>query len=982
MAYDIQSTSMLIGSISGDKIKIIFNPKLEKLFTGDSIKIVDEEKQGIVAQIYQIENLDFASVTDEALKSQIAHFNSISSNTYEDDINSLHVATGKIKLSIIGNKWINWRGNLPSMADFVDVVPPTEIISHTIGSSPLNPINLGHFVSHYTVPLVAEASLLETTSLIVGDRSKEKANLLNIIQSELVNKQAKVLVIDPKGAYHNLKDAKVLEAGKNFKLSLIEYGIQTLGALISGQIEANLKHKIESLYVQLTNRALSMTKEFLPLNLLRELLEKEMQTPEGQKRIPELGTLRNRIIAINKLGIFANTPDELCDIGTTFNNRGLIVLDISNIPLFWQKVFLNSSIKDLSTYDGCAFVFYEDISKYIDQEMAIDLLYKTKNHGLNSIFITNYEDEIPVEIIKQAENLFMFSTDNLDGNNKFYSNLKADKTLLNMLLKRQPENTVLIHGDISNSYPILVELHDSNLSSLRSRHFGSIKKYVSEYGEIIYSYKSLHSSGIDQKMDIAEGGFHQQMGLGEIEIPETIAQAEQEAFEDYSGYTSLDLDQYAPSTLQQSSFMEKYQNISEEYEEELLATHSSLDDDELDGFDIQIHPQPVQTQYSETLAHHIPDDEFMPQQRQQQPSQQHYQESIVHHISDEEFIPQHMQQPQPPQHQQQRMPLPQQQQQHYQESIVHHIPDDEFMPQQRQQQHYQESIVHHIPDDEFIPQQIQQQRPPQGQQRTPQQPQQRQQTSQQHYQESIVHHIPDDEFMPQQIQIQGPPPAQQRMPQHPQQRQPQQMQQHSQESIAHHIPDDEFMPQQMRQQAHPQQQQQRMPQQPQQRQPQQMPQHSQDHMTHHLSDDEFMNQQQRRPQPQQQQKKHYQESIVHHIPDDEFMPQQMQPQTPYNKQQQQPEPYPMHKSASQSHARIRPESIPDQLEDIPVYASPNLGAEDIDFQEGDRVHHERYGIGIINRIITTGDKKLCSIQFQDFGRRLLDPKRGLTKLGD
>jgi len=57
-----------------------------------------------------------------------------------------------------------------------------------------------------------------------------------------------------------------------------------------------------------------------------------------------------------------------------------------------------------------------------------------------------------------------------------------------------------------------------------------------------------------------------------------------------------------------------------------------------------------------------------------------------------------------------------------------------------------------------------------------------------------------------------------------------------------------------------------------------------------------------------------------------------------------------------------------------------MDTTDLEFQEGDQVQHERYGTGVINRIIITGDKKLCSIQFQEFGRRLLDPNRGLKKI--
>lgn len=61
--------------------------------------------------------------------------------------------------------------------------------------------------------------------------------------------------------------------------------------------------------------------------------------------------------------------------------------------------------------------------------------------------------------------------------------------------------------------------------------------------------------------------------------------------------------------------------------------------------------------------------------------------------------------------------------------------------------------------------------------------------------------------------------------------------------------------------------------------------------------------------------------------------------------------------------------------DIPIYSAGEdvSSQDDLDFQEGDRVKHQKYGVGVINKVIGYGNKKLCSIQFEGIGRRLLDP---------
>ena len=59
---------------------------------------------------------------------------------------------------------------------------------------------------------------------------------------------------------------------------------------------------------------------------------------------------------------------------------------------------------------------------------------------------------------------------------------------------------------------------------------------------------------------------------------------------------------------------------------------------------------------------------------------------------------------------------------------------------------------------------------------------------------------------------------------------------------------------------------------------------------------------------------------------------------------------------------------------IPIYKAPEQEENpDFNLKEGDKIKHEKYGIGLITKIISYGNKKLCSIQFDNIGKRLLDP---------
>lgn len=61
--------------------------------------------------------------------------------------------------------------------------------------------------------------------------------------------------------------------------------------------------------------------------------------------------------------------------------------------------------------------------------------------------------------------------------------------------------------------------------------------------------------------------------------------------------------------------------------------------------------------------------------------------------------------------------------------------------------------------------------------------------------------------------------------------------------------------------------------------------------------------------------------------------------------------------------------------DLPIYPSetPMLKEGNPSFMQGDTITHPKYGKGVIEKIIKYGNKTLCSISFENTGKKLLDP---------
>ena len=69
-----------------------------------------------------------------------------------------------------------------------------------------------------------------------------------------------------------------------------------------------------------------------------------------------------------------------------------------------------------------------------------------------------------------------------------------------------------------------------------------------------------------------------------------------------------------------------------------------------------------------------------------------------------------------------------------------------------------------------------------------------------------------------------------------------------------------------------------------------------------------------------------------------------------------------------------PEYVEDQPPVVPIYNAEDIEPQEPQsFEAGDRVSSPKYGEGVVEKMIKYGNKMLCSIEFPNIGRRLLDP---------
>ena len=123
--------------------------------------------------------------------------------------------------------------------------------------------------------------------------------------------------------------------------------------------------------------------------------------------------------------------------------------------------------------------------------------------------------------------------------------------------------------------------------------------------------------------------------------------------------------------------------------------------------------------------------------------------------------------------------------------------------------------------------------------------------------------------------------------------------------------------------------------------------------------------------PQEQVTETIQEEIVESQPQPQSQPEiEPQPQ-PVNPVENEVNSANMPTQVEQLQARTtKTPVVPEYSADIP---EEDKVQSDV-FQQGDRVFHPEFGEGVVEKMITYGDKLLCSVNFTNVGRRLLNPE--------
>ncbi|EKE02382.1 MAG: hypothetical protein ACD_20C00395G0012 [uncultured bacterium] len=416
---------MIIGAINSDVIKILFNTQKEELLLGDLVKITNEEKNGVIAQVFAIEN---------------------SKKTPSNNI-----ANVKILLTLKkANRWYEWEGNIPSKEYKAQKVSNSELLSYICGLKQNNPVTLGYLPLYNNAKLDIEAANFEEPTLILSDKQDQKINTSILLAQELVNNNAKVVIFDFNGEYSHITIANRLEAGKNFKLPLNTKGIENIYDKSLINVSAETRAVIEDIFMSLQEYIEESQLGFIPFSHFKKVVNDEYE----ENKITELILLKNKLAKIEKQNVFANNKFETESFKLCLENTNFVIIDLSRISSSWHKSFVDYIVDfNIKNYRQRFFTIFNANETNVDSALINKLYIHGCRSGIKPIISIDYKSQYLNDFLSVAKNLIMYSPE-------INSNKIPDyEIFLNKLSSKE----ALIYGEVTRYIPLTLRI--DNISS-------------------------------------------------------------------------------------------------------------------------------------------------------------------------------------------------------------------------------------------------------------------------------------------------------------------------------------------------------------------------------------------------------------------------------------------------------------------------------------------------------------------------------------
>ena len=287
------------------------------------------------------------------------------------------------------------------------------------------------------IPINIDLSAFNKKMLITVDNNEYNNLLARNLVKQFNNFAKKVIIIDTLG----IINAKKYYAGVDFKLPLDTDSLEFMYKECLNDATSDSKSTIVDIFRDLSEY--SKTIPFVPFATLKTIVDDMVD----KSHVFKLLVLKNKLSKFDKLGYFANNKNDVEKIKTILNSN-YVIIDVSKLDVIFQNKYISYIYKCINSSNIDTQILFE-LSNTVSKRTLKDIFV---NENIATTFITHSKFKFINDIKNLFDNFIIFPS--ITNNNVFelYSNF----------LKEMSKDSYIITGEATNYIPLISTLNIIN----------------------------------------------------------------------------------------------------------------------------------------------------------------------------------------------------------------------------------------------------------------------------------------------------------------------------------------------------------------------------------------------------------------------------------------------------------------------------------------------------------------------------------------
>ncbi len=395
---------MKVLEIKNNLVKVSYDTEDKLVLAG--FVVIEDEKSPYVAQIVSLK-------ADSGISYAIARL----IFTFDDD--------GIVK---------NYNGSIPALQANVSSLTPAELLDILPVKTPMK---LGSIAQQDFI-LNVDESILENNLLICSDNAQNTRTLISNFTKQLGNDAKSSIVFDIDG---KLKDEKRIVFGEHFKLPLNFDTINFIYGNDLNDIDSTSKAVIQDIFLEVQNYTKTIPDKYIPFDTFIDVVDQQY----AESNIPELAHLKNKLLKYKEEKVFAQSKYEINSLKEYIKDNYTVILDISNVSAKLQREIIFYVYSVLEEMDTPITSFIKINNENSDKKLLRMLFNENK---INTNIICNHNYKYVYELKEKTGNYILFAPETT----------QHDFASYNTFLNKLNHDEFIVWGTATQRIPLIVEL--------------------------------------------------------------------------------------------------------------------------------------------------------------------------------------------------------------------------------------------------------------------------------------------------------------------------------------------------------------------------------------------------------------------------------------------------------------------------------------------------------------------------------------------